>query len=66
MRPIKPATLATKRRIDNALQLMRQARKLLREAGCAKASPKINSAISSAEGARRHCDRRSIHEGAAT
>ena len=63
MRQLTPATPATKRRIEDALHLMRRARKLLREAGCAKASQKVNSAISSAEGARRHCDRRPVREG---
>lgn len=63
MRALRPATPATRRRIEDALQLMRRARKLLREAGCAKASQKVNSTISSAKGARRHCDRRPIIEG---
>jgi hypothetical protein len=58
MRRIKPARPRAKRQIDEALQLMRQARRLLREAGAPKATQKINFAINSAEVARRHCDRR--------
>jgi len=58
MRRLKPAKPHAKRQIDQALQLMRQARKLLRETDAPKATRKINYAIHSAEGARRHCDRR--------
>ncbi len=45
MRRIKPARPRAKRQIDEALQLMRQARRLLREAGAPKATQKINFAI---------------------
>jgi len=55
---LKPAKPHAKQQIDQTLQLMRQARKLLREAGAPKATQKIIYAIHSAEGARRHCDRR--------
>lgn len=37
MRQLKPAKPHAKRQIDQALQLMRQARKLLREAGAPRA-----------------------------
>lgn len=57
MRRLKPAKPHATRQIDQALQLMRQARKLLREASAPKATQKINFAINSAEGARRHCER---------
>lgn len=58
MRPLTPASQRAKRQIDEALQLMRRARKLLREAGTPKATQKISIAINSVEGARRHCQRR--------
>lgn len=58
MRPLKPAKPHAKRQIDEALQLMRRARKLLREAGAPRATQKIGFAINSAEGALRHCERR--------
>ncbi|MGE4404395.1 hypothetical protein [Pseudomonas sp.] len=58
MRRLAPAKPKAKRQIDEALQLMRRARRLLREAGAPKATQKINGAITSAEGARRHCERR--------
>lgn len=58
MRRLKPAKPHAKRQIDEALQLMRLARKLLREAGAPRATHKIGVAINSAEGALRHCERR--------
>ncbi len=58
MRRLKPAKPHAKRQIDEALQLMRLARKLLREAGAPRATQKIGVAINSAEGALRHCERR--------
>lgn len=60
MSRLKPATAASKRQIDEALKLMRRARTLLRDAGATKATTKILSAINSAEGARRHCERRPV------
>jgi hypothetical protein len=60
MSRLKPATAASKTQIDEALKLMRRARTLLRDAGATKATTKILSAINSAEGARRHCERRPV------
>lgn len=57
---LKPATPRSKQQIDEALKLMRRARTLLRDVGATKATTKILSAINSAEGARRHCDRRPV------
>lgn len=58
MRRLAPAKPKAKRQIDEALQLLRRARKLLREAGAPNATQKVSYAINSTEGALRHCDRR--------
>jgi hypothetical protein len=55
MRLLKPTKPHAKR---EALQLMWQTCKLLREAGVPRATQKIDFAINSAEGALRHCGRR--------
>ena len=57
---LKPATPRSRQQIDDALKLMRRARGLLREAGASKAAGRLHSAINSAEGARRHCQRRPV------
>ena len=57
---LKPATPRSTQQIDDALKLMRRARGLLREAGASKAAGRLHSAINSAEGARRHCQRRPV------
>ncbi|GEM_PF-2181649 len=57
---LKPATPHSRQQIDDALKLMRRARGLLRVAGASKAAGRLHSAINSAEGARRHCERRPV------
>ena len=63
---LKPATVHSKRQIEEALQMMRRARGLLRVAGANKAAARLHSAINSAEGARRHCERRPVVDPMAT
>ena len=66
MSRLKPASPRSKHQIDDALKLMRRARGLLREAGAPKATSRLHSAINSAEGARRHCERRPVVETMST
>jgi hypothetical protein len=54
MRPITPATLEQGQAIANAVERLREARTLLRQAGARKAAAAAGQAISSAEGAARH------------
>jgi hypothetical protein len=54
MRAIKPAATLDRIAIDEAIQAMREARRLLRAAGAMRAWKAAARALKSAEGARRH------------
>jgi hypothetical protein len=54
---MRPTTLTTLHRIDEAIVKLMTARLDLREAGCLAAVRKLTSAINSAEDARRHAER---------
>jgi hypothetical protein len=53
MRPITPATPEQGQAIANAVERLREARALLRQAGARQAAAAAGKAISSAEGAAR-------------
>ena len=57
-RPIKPATQDDVAKVARAVLLICEARDLLREAGSNKAADKAQSALKSAEGAKRHVEHR--------
>jgi hypothetical protein len=57
-RPVKPATLVTLHEIDRGIASLKVAREHFRDAGCPRTVLAISRAIASAEGARRHCERR--------
>ena len=54
MRPITPASPEQGQAIANAVERLREARTLLRQAGARQAAAAGGKAISSAEGAARH------------
>ncbi len=58
MRRITPATPEHGQAIEFAVERMREARSLLRQAGARKAASAAGKAISSAEGAARHVQHR--------
>ena len=55
---LKPATPTDRERIIDAVELLRNARTMLRLAGATKATEAAQKAVNSAEGALRHVDRR--------
>ena len=65
MRRIAPATAADVAAIDHALERLREARNLLREARAGVAARAAQRALKSAEGAARHVRHRAARTGAA-
>jgi hypothetical protein len=63
---IKPATPRQHRRLKDAIEYLREARKCLADAECPLSLKKVRSALKSAEGAERHMRhrRRRTMEGA--
>lgn len=59
-RSIKPASPADPARVARAVALLREARDLLAAADCPQSLARVRAAIRSADGARRHVDRRSM------
>lgn len=59
-RPLRPATLQDVQAIDSAVVHLRRARDLLTGAGADKAAARVRLALSSADGALRHVDRRLV------
>lgn len=57
-RPLRPANGATLDMIDDAIALLREAREWLGAADCPRAQKAVVRALKSAEGARRHAERR--------
>lgn len=51
---IRMATLVDVQKVDDAIDLLREADKLLREAGAVKARSRVLLALASARGAQRH------------
>lgn len=43
-------------RIEQAIECLRHARRLLRKAGCKRAAQRVRGALKSAEGAHRHAE----------
>ncbi len=58
MRRIRPAMPADLKRTNQAIDHLRAARDVLRQAGCPRAAAATMRALASAEGARRHVDHR--------
>lgn len=58
MRPIRPATPRQKRRLLDAIEYLKEARKCLADAECFATLKKARSTLRSAEGAMRHMRRR--------
>ena len=61
MSSLKPATAVDVRDVDRAIDYLRLARDLLKQAGADKAADKVRVALKSAEGASRHIQRRYDH-----
>lgn len=59
-RPLRPADPAAVQAVDSAIVHLRTARDLLAMAGADKAAARVRLALSSADGARRHVDRRLV------
>ncbi len=60
-RKLKPATVLQRARLDLAITQLASVRKLIAEADCPRTLKKVENAIRSAEGARRHIQRRITH-----
>lgn len=54
LRPYKPGDAG---RVEDAIELLKQARTALVKAGATRAAEKVRVALKSAEGAKRHADR---------
>lgn len=61
MTKIQPATPHERDSLDNAIRYLKSARDQATDAGCPKVATKIKSALKSADGARRHMERRLMH-----
>jgi len=57
-RSLEHATSSDVRRVQAALDHLRKARNLLREAGCPRATERVRAALSSTAGALTHMERR--------
>lgn len=60
MRPIRPASADTLKQISDALEHLRTARSLLRQARAPQALRRLRTTIRSTEGAVPHAQRRAI------
>ncbi len=63
---LRPAQPDDRNRLDAAIQYLKEARDLSSDAGCPKVATKIKSALKSADGARRHMERRVMNTLPAT
>lgn len=59
-RPLRPATRDDVASVDSAVAHLKAARDLLSAVGADKAAARVRAALSSADGARRHVDRRAF------
>lgn len=65
-RSIKPADDSQAASLIIALHHLREARRWLAHADCPRSLARVRSVLKSAEGARRHMQRRAKHSGTAT
>jgi hypothetical protein len=63
---IRKVSLGTVRDIDDAVRALKEARRLLRQAGTVKTLAKVRSALKSAEGARDQALRAASRQGGLT
>jgi hypothetical protein len=61
MNYVRPASQANAHNLERCIETLKTARTQCRAADCPALQKKIHSAIKSAEGARRHLDRRIRH-----
>lgn len=60
-RALKPADNSQAASLDAAVNMLRAARDELARADCPRSLARVRAALKSAEGARRHMQRRSMH-----
>lgn len=61
---LRPATPTDRIALDNAITHLKIARNDAAQSGCPKVANKIKTALKSADGAKRHMERRLMHSDA--